>query len=150
MSNLGNTQFFNVGQEQKLGVEEIFEKVYQALAEKGYDTIAKVRELAGHLLGYLNGMLDEYNEKNPDNTVYTLDIYKAFDDVTKSDVKDGVVDLSANSLGRSLIYQDFTHPSNFGHAVIAEQTQKMLEEMGIASADALEKYKEIKLGKISR
>lgn len=38
---------------------------YQALAEKGYDTIAKVRELAGHLLGYLNGMLDEYNEKIP-------------------------------------------------------------------------------------
>ena len=123
---------------------------YRALAEKGYDTIAKVRELAGHLLGYLNGMLDEYNEKNPDNTVYTLDIYKAFDDVTKSDVKDGVVDLSANSLGRSLIYQDFTHPSNFGHAVIAEQTQKMLEEMGIASADALEKYKEIKCDQLDR
>lgn len=123
---------------------------YQALAEKGYDTIAKVRELAGYLLGYLNGMLDEYNEKNPDNTVYTLDIYKAFDDVTKSDVKDGVVDLSANSLGRSLIYQDFTHPSNFGHAVIAEQTQKMLEEMGIASADALEKYKEIKCDQLDR
>ena len=37
MSNLGNTQFFNVGQEQKLGVEEILEKVYEALAEKGYN-----------------------------------------------------------------------------------------------------------------
>lgn len=81
---------------------------YQALAEKGYDTIAKVRELAGHLLGYLNGMLDEYNEKNPDNTVYTLDIYKAFDDVTKSDVKDGVVDLSANSLGFNIEGLDLT------------------------------------------
>lgn len=123
---------------------------YQALAEKGYDTIAKVRELAGHLLGYLNGMLDEHNENHPDSTVYTLDICKAFDDITKSDVKDGVVDLSATSLGRSLIYQDFTHPSNFGHAVIAEETQKLLEQFGIASSDALAKYKAIKCDQLDR
>lgn len=123
---------------------------YQALAEKGYDTIAKVRELAGHLLGYLNGMLDEYNENHPDSTVYTLDICKAFDDITKTDVKDGVVDLSATSLGRSLIYQDFTHPSNFGHAVIAEETQKLLEQLGIASSDALAKYKAIKCDQLDR
>ena len=32
MSDLGNTQFFRVPQEQKLGVEEILEKVYEALA----------------------------------------------------------------------------------------------------------------------
>lgn len=123
---------------------------YKALAEKGYDTIAKVRELAGHLLDYLNGMLDEYNENHPDSTVYTLDICKAFDDITKTDVKDGVVDLSATSLGRSLIYQDFTHPSNFGHAVIAEETQKLLERLGIASSDALAKYKAIKCDQLDR
>lgn len=123
---------------------------YQALAEKGYDTIAKVRELAGHLLGYLNGMLDEYNENHPDSKIYTLDICKAFDDITKSDVKDGVVDLSATSLGRSLIYQDFTHPSNFGHAVIAEETQKLLEQFGIAASDALAKYKAIKCDQLDR
>ena len=123
---------------------------YKALAEKGYDTIAKVRELAGHLLDYLNGMLDEYNENHPDSTVYTLDICKAFDDITKTDVKDGVVDLSATSLGRSLIYQDFTHPSNFGHAVIAEETQKLLEQLGIASSDALAKYKAIKCDQLDR
>ena len=123
---------------------------YKALAEKGYDTIAKVRKLAGHLLDYLNGMLDEYNENHPDSTVYTLDICKAFDDITKTDVKDGVVDLSATSLGRSLIYQDFTHPSNFGHAVIAEETQKLLEQLGIASSDALAKYKAIKCDQLDR
>ena len=39
MSDLGNTQFFRVPQEQKLGVEEILEKVYEALAEKGYNQI---------------------------------------------------------------------------------------------------------------
>ncbi len=124
---------------------------YKALAEKGYDTIAKVRDLAGELLTrHLNGMLDEYNEKHSDSKVYTLDIQKAFDDITKTDVKDGVVDLSATSLGRSLLFEDFTHPSNFGHAVIAEETQKLLEQLGIASKDALAKYKAIKCDQLDR
>lgn len=34
MSNLGNTQYFKVPQEQKLGVEEILERVYQAVSRK--------------------------------------------------------------------------------------------------------------------
>lgn len=123
---------------------------YAALAEKGYDTTAKIRELAGHLLGFLNGMLDEYNQNHPDSTVLTLDICKAFDKVTNTDVKNGEVDLSANGLGRSLIYQDFTHPSNFGHAIIAQETQKMLEELGIANKNALANYKAIKCDQLDR
>lgn len=123
---------------------------YAALAEKGYDTTAKIRELAGHLLGFLNGMLDEYNQNHPDSTVLTLDICKAFDDVTNTDVKNGEVDLSANGLGRSLIYQDFTHPSNFGHAIIAQETQKILEELGIANKNALANYKAIKCDQLDR
>lgn len=123
---------------------------YAALAEKGYDTTAKIRELAGHLLGFLNGMLDEYNQNHPDSTVLTLDICKAFDDVTNTDVKNGEVDLSATGLGRSLIYQDFTHPSNFGHAIIAQETQKMLEELGIANKNALANYKAIKCDQLDR
>ena len=39
MSDLGNTQFFRVPQEQKLGVEEILEKVYEALAEKASEEV---------------------------------------------------------------------------------------------------------------
>lgn len=123
---------------------------YAALAEKGYDTTAKIRELAGHLLGFLNGMLDEYNQNHPESTVLTLDICKAFDDVTNTDVKNGEVDLSANGLGRSLIYQDFTHPSNFGHAIIAQETQKMLEDLGIANKNALANYKAIKCDQLDR
>lgn len=123
---------------------------FQALADKGYNTIEKVRELAGHLLGFLNGMLDEYNEKNPENKVLTLDIYEAFDEVTKSDVKDGKVDLSVDGLGRSLIYEDYTHPSNFGHAIIAQKTQELLEQLGIANKNALENYKTIKCDQLDR
>ena len=47
MSNLGNTQYFTVPQEQKLGVEEILERVYQALAEKGYNP---VNQIVGYIM----------------------------------------------------------------------------------------------------
>ena len=47
MSNLGNTQFFRVQPETKLGVEEIFEKVYEALAEKGYNP---VNQIVGYIM----------------------------------------------------------------------------------------------------
>ena len=47
MNNLEHTQFFKVGQEQKLGVEEILEKVYEALAEKGYNP---VNQIVGYIM----------------------------------------------------------------------------------------------------
>ena len=47
MSNLGNTQHFKVPQEQKLGVEEIFKQVYEALAEKGYNP---VNQIVGYIM----------------------------------------------------------------------------------------------------
>ena len=47
MSNLGNTQYFKVPQEQKLGVEEIFKQVYEALAEKGYNP---VNQIVGYIM----------------------------------------------------------------------------------------------------
>ncbi|WP_347996488.1 IreB family regulatory phosphoprotein [uncultured Eubacterium sp.] len=47
MSNLRNTQYFKVPQEQKLGVEEILERVYQALAEKGYNP---VNQIVGYIM----------------------------------------------------------------------------------------------------
>lgn len=131
------------------------EQRIEMLEQTGYkfketSKISKIRELAGHLLGFLNGMLDEYNQNHPENTVLTLDIYTAFDRETNKDVKNGEVDLSANGLGRSLIYQDFTHPSNFGHAIIAQETQKMLEELGIANKNALANYKAIKCDQLDR
>ena len=47
MSNLGKTQFIRVQPETKLGVEEIFEKVYEALAEKGYNP---VNQIVGYIM----------------------------------------------------------------------------------------------------
>lgn len=47
MNNLENTQYFNVGQEQKLGAEEIFKQVYEALSEKGYNP---VNQIVGYIM----------------------------------------------------------------------------------------------------
>ena len=58
MSNLGNTQYFKVPQEQKLGVEEILERVYQALAEKGYNP---VNQIVGYILSEDPTYITTYN-----------------------------------------------------------------------------------------
>ena len=124
---------------------------YGALADRGYDTIEKVRALAQKLLDKLNGLIDEYNEKNPDMKVDVLDINEVFNEYTNMDVDaDGVVDLSQNSVGRSLIFADWTHPSNIGHAIIAGATQKMLESWGMADVNAIANYKAIKCNQIAR
>ncbi len=47
MSELGNTQFFKVPQEQKLGASDVLEQVYEALAEKGYNP---VNQIVGYIM----------------------------------------------------------------------------------------------------
>lgn len=145
----------------------IFQKVYnpvvedtklitpayrQALANRGYDTYQKLRVLAQDILGKLNGMIDEYNDNHQDAPVYVLDINKAFNDFAARDKKDGesIVNLAQNSFARKLIYADYAHPSNLGHAIIAAETQKLLDEWGMGAKDALEKYKAIKCEQIDR
>ena len=54
MNNLEHTQFFKVGQEQKLGVEEIFEQVYEALAEKGYNPVNQIVGVLDFVIGAQN------------------------------------------------------------------------------------------------
>ena len=58
MNNLEHTQVFKVGQEQKLGVEEIFEQVYEALAEKGYNP---VNQIVGYIMSGDPTYITSYN-----------------------------------------------------------------------------------------
>lgn len=41
-SDLNNTQYFKVTQEQQLEVSDILEGVYKALTEKGYDPVSQI------------------------------------------------------------------------------------------------------------
>lgn len=45
--DLGNTQFFKVQQEPALGVTDVFEQVYEALKEKGYNP---VNQIVGYIM----------------------------------------------------------------------------------------------------
>jgi len=42
MSDLENTQFFKVDKGESVGVDEILERVYEALSEKGYNPINQI------------------------------------------------------------------------------------------------------------
>ena len=78
MSDLGNTQFFRVPQEQKLGVEEILEKVYEALAEKGYNP---VNQLVGYLMSGDPGYIS--NHKEARNKILKIDRAKILEILLK-------------------------------------------------------------------
>ncbi len=118
-------------------------------------TIEQVRLVAQTLLNCLNGMLDDYLVANP-GSVTIIDANKAFDDYAKTDVRDGKVyygtlsDSEGTCKGAELFFSDWTHPSNIGHAVLAATTQKVFEDMGLASANALDGYKQIKVEQVNR
>lgn len=125
------------------------------------NTTAQLRKVAQVILDKLNGILDEYLVENP-GAFAILDVNKAFEDVTNSckierNVMNGEVcttveevDYSSNGLGIQLIFNDWTHPSNFGHAIIAGATQKLLDEWGMGDRNAVANYKAIKLEQIDR
>ncbi len=142
------------------GTTLLYEEAREALAQitddgrfgkegEPINTTAQLRKVAQRILDILNGTLDEYLESNP-GAFTILDINKVFDDVTNSCKIGEEVDYSQTGLGRQLIFNDWTHPSNFGHAIIAGATQKLLDEWGISDPNAVENYKAIKLEQIDR
>ncbi len=112
-------------------------------------TIEQIRAVAQELLCHLNGMFDEYLAANP-NSIVIIDANKAFDDYVKTDVRDGKVYIGEGCKGSDLFFSDWTHPSNIGHAVLAETTQAKFVELGLAKADAVDQYKSIKIEQINR
>lgn len=108
-----------------------------------------IRRVADYLLGCLNGMLDRYNDEHQNAKVRILDARQAFEDVT-NDPNVGNGDLSENGWARKLIYEDWTHPSNFGHAVIAGLTQNLLDELKVSSPNAVKNYKSLRVDQLNR
>ena len=140
----------HLSQEVKDKLAEIEDDGRFGAAGTPITTIEQHRKVADYLLGKLNGILDTYLESH-EGAFLTLDARKAFQEVAERDKKpDGSVNLGGDSLGRKLIYQDWTHPSNFGHAVIASMTQDLLDKLHVSSPDAVKNYKAIKVEQINR
>lgn len=101
----------------------------EALAAYDY-TPADYRRLGGLLIQSLNNVAHEYLANNPDS-FYIIDAYEGMGRVSDAD----------EDIGRKLIYPDGVHPSNEGHAVLADLTQAKLEELGLADKKtALKNY----------
>ena len=124
----------------------IFQNVYNPLSEKStlvdaetratlkeeYDTDPEdFRQLGAGILDRLNGVLDRYLAEHP-GAFIIADAQAEFDRIFAEDYE----------RGKNLIYPDYIHPSNEGHAVLADLTQGILEANGLADASAaLAEYK---------
>lgn len=124
----------------------IFQNVYNPLSEKSTlvdeptrATLSAeygieegdLRELGSGILDRLNGVLDNYLKDHPDAFVIA-DARNEFDRIFEEDYE----------RGKGLIYPDYIHPSNEGHAVLADLTQGILEERGLVDGKkAIAEYK---------
>lgn len=96
------------------------------------------REIGKLLIERMNQVIRDYKKDNPDD-IELVDVYAAFDKIATANLE----------LGKKLIYSDFVHPSNEGHAVIADATQEKLEELGLADHRlALKKYKNLRISQL--
>lgn len=104
---------------------------------RNYDDL---RVMGAEILTMLNSIVYNYLDEHPGAYVIA-DAYKVFGEIYESDpIK-----------GQALIYTDGVHPSNYGHAVLAEITQEILIEYGFAKeAPAIKKYKNIKVEQLER
>ena len=124
----------------------IFQNVYNPLSEKSTLVDAPtratlsaeyvieegdLRELGSGILDRLNGVLDNYLKDHPGAFVIA-DARSEFDRIFEEDYE----------RGKGLIYPDYIHPSNEGHAVLADLTQGILEERGLVDGKkAIAEYK---------
>ena len=109
-------------------------------------TLKSLHALGDNLIGKMNAVIqrviDEFNAARTDADKWKLtsvDALKAFNDVYEAD---------GEKRAWNLIYPDGIHPSNEGHAVLADLTQQKLEEeeIGLANKDsALAAYKQMRI-----
>ena len=105
-----------------------------ALTEAGFGiTLDSLHHLGDLLIERLNSALTTVLEtEGYEDSFVIADGHAAFNEVYKAD----------RSRAERLIYPDGIHPSNEGHAVLADLTQGILEEKGLAKASsALAGYK---------
>ena len=107
-------------------------------------TLDSLHALGDNLIGRMNAVLqkviDKFNDAKTAADKWTLtsvDALAAFNAIYETDGADRAW---------GLIYPDGIHPSDEGHAVLADLTQQKLEELGLANKDnALAAYKQMRI-----
>lgn len=117
------------------------------LEKAGVDiTPDSLHALGDNLIGRMNAVLqkviDKFNDADAKTaadkwTLTSVDALAAFNAIYEAD---------GAKRAWNLIYPDGIHPSNEGHAVLADLTQQKLEELGFANKDnALAAYKQMRI-----
>lgn len=115
------------------------------LKKAGVDiTLDSLHALGDNLIGRMNAVLqkviDKFNDAKTAADKWTLtsvDALAAFNAIYEAD---------GAKCAWNLIYPDGIHPSNEGHAVLADLTQQKLEELRLANKDnALAAYKQMRI-----
>lgn len=101
---------------------------------------SQYRELASIILSKLNGIITDYMDEHP-GKIHLLDAYNEFQNIYEENER----------RGERLISVDNVHPSSEGHGVLADLTQRKLEQLDLADRKyAIENYKEMKKEQLNR
>lgn len=114
-------------------------KARDELAQLGYDE-NDYRALSGIIIDKLNDIISNYLIDNP-NEFIIIDANSAFEEIYQEDAE----------RGKRLIFSDDVHPTDEGHAIMAELIQKELLNLDLANKkSAIKEYKSIKIDQLER
>lgn len=98
--------------------------------------VEKVRAITGEMIYGLDSVLNDYTDK-----IVIADAFHTFDEVYKAN----------KEWGKELIYIDGVHPSDFGHAVLAQMNQELLVSLGLLKMDnVVANYKSLRIEQLER
>lgn len=127
------------------GSQIIIPELKERLAAINVTSVAQFRHLANQLIEKLNSIVYDYAKSNPGS--YTIiDVYKGMREYYDNNIEEDP------TIGSKLIMHDGVHPSNFGHAMIADLSQRALEEAGLIKDPkySLKKYKDLRVSQLTR
>ncbi len=129
----GNTFYWN---NDIRTVRQILLEDYN-LAPSGY------REIGDFLIEMMNNIVRDYHDECPDK-FEVVEVHDKMMDYYNADTSEG------KAYTRRLYSQDYIHPSNEGHAMIADITQDKLVELGLAGTGYLDTLKAIRCEQLDR
>ncbi len=131
---------YNPMTEESVLFSDYYRKQFaKKVAEGSIDSEYSLRDIADFLIVALNRVVYEAKEEFPDN-FYIADVYGDFKKIFDEN----------SEKGERLFYPDGVHPSNYGHAVITESVQKVLQEIGLTKEDSLQRYKTLVNDRLGR
>ncbi len=102
------------------------------------------RALGDELIEMMNNIVRDYATEHPGD-ITVVEVHDKFEEYYQADTSEYKAD------SRRLFSQDYIHPSNEGHALIASITQDVLVDMGLATMDGyVQTLKEIRVKQLDK